>query len=265
MAFSPMNNLSQFGAGNPLQQRGGFPGGGGQNQMMQMMQMMMALMMNIMAQQMGGGFPGGGQPGMGGAPGQGGFSPIANPGFGGGFPGGGGCGCGGGFPGAGGFPGNGGIPGVGNFGGGSPRGGPGSVSGGPSNVPNVPPAGNTNNRIANQAMGWNGRAFKPGQTHRCADFVSHVLQQAGAPVRPTVRAADFANQGSAVGRDQMRPGDVVLFGNTYRRGQYTHVGIYVGEGKFVHRPTANKPVRIDNMNSGYYSQRFTGARRFPSN
>lgn len=232
-------------------QPGGMGGMGGGNPMMQMIQMMMQLMMALMQGGMGGQM-GGGNPMGGGGP-MGGMSPGISPGFGGG--GGGGCGCGGG--------GRGGVPGFGGFGGNGGR-GVGGTGGGPSFVPNVPPAGATNNRIANQALGWNGKAFKAGQTKRCADWVSTVLRQAGAPVKHTVAAAGFANQGSAVGRDQLKAGDVVLFGNTYRKGKYTHVGIYVGDGKFVHRPTANKPVRMDNMNSGYYKSKYTGARRFPS-
>ncbi|GMU51301.1 MAG: hypothetical protein AMXMBFR33_04470 [Candidatus Xenobia bacterium] len=122
----------------------------------------------------------------------------------------------------------------------------------------------TGNRTADAAIGWNGRNFKAGQTKRCADFVSSVLRQTGTAPRGFQHqnsVAGLANYGRAIQRGELRPGDVVMFGNTYRRGQYTHTGIYVGNGQFVHRPTANAPVRIDSLNQGYYSGKYTGARR----
>ncbi|MCE7873784.1 hypothetical protein DYH09_25915 [bacterium CPR1] len=122
----------------------------------------------------------------------------------------------------------------------------------------------TGNRTADAAIGWNGRNFKAGQTKRCADFVSSVLRQSGTAPRGFQHqntVAGLAKYGRPIQRDQLRPGDVVMFGNTYRRGQYTHTGIYVGNGQFVHRPTANAPVRIDSLNQGYYRGKYTGARR----
>ncbi len=122
----------------------------------------------------------------------------------------------------------------------------------------------TGNRTADAAIGWNRRNFKAGQTKRCADFVSSVLRQTGTAPRGFQHqntVAGLANYGRSIQRGDLRPGDVVMFGNTYRRGQYTHTGIYVGNGQFVHRPTANAPVRIDSLNQGYYSGKYTGARR----
>lgn len=213
-------------------------GGGG---MMNPLQMIMKILMQLIGGMMGGGLGGqqGNQP----------FFPGQNPGFGGGPGGiGGGCGCGGGGR------------AVNNFLGGNTGGG--AVN--PNTGAGLAPGGATGNRLADYAKGWAGKAFKPGQTKRCADFVSTMLKNSGtAPpgFKHTARAADFAKYGSAVGKNNLQPGDVVLFGNTYRKGKYTHVGIYVGNGKFVHRPTANKPVRIDSLNSGYYAGKFTGGRR----
>lgn len=238
-----------LGGGSPLGQCGG-PGGG--NPMQQMLQMVLQLLMGIMSGGMMGNLLGGG-----GSP----FFPGQNPGFGGGGPGGigGGCGCGGG----------GGPSALNNFlGGPAGRGGPGGFGPGGAVNPNtgagLGPAGQTGNRLADYAQQWDGRNFKPGQTKRCADFVSTMLQQSGtAPpgFRHTARAADFANYGQQVGRNNLQPGDVVLFGNTYRQGRYTHVGIYLGDGRFVHRPTANRPVRIDSLSQGYYANKFTEGRR----
>lgn len=122
----------------------------------------------------------------------------------------------------------------------------------------------TGNRLADQALAWNGRHFKPGQTKRCADFVSTVIEQSGqAPpgFRHQMSCDQLQRYGRPVGKEQLKPGDVVFFGNTYRPGQFTHTGIYLGNGKFAHRPTSDAPVRVDNLNSGYYANKFSGGRR----
>jgi len=214
--------------------------------MQQMMQMMQMLMMMMGGQQ--GGMPGGG--------------------MGGGFPGG-GCGCGGvgpamgngyGFPGAGG----GGAPPYMPYGGGCcpGAGGYGGVGGcGPTGPLPFNPSGN---RLADLAGSWGNRHFKPGQTHRCADFVSTMIAQSGnAPpgFRHQVSCNELQRYGRPVDQQNLQPGDVVFFGNTYRPGRYTHTGIYLGNGRFAHRPTANKPVQIANLNSPYWSGHFTGGRR----
>ena len=210
---------------------GMMPGGmGGYSQMgmMQQQQMMMMMMMMMMMQQQqmmmgGGGFPQGMMPMTGGMRGF-----MGTPG---------------------------GMPSMGYPGFPSPMMQP------SGNVPYNPVSGSN---IANVAAGWNGQHFKPGQTCRCADFVSTVLKQSGqAPpgFKHQVSCSQLQKYGTPVGKDQLKPGDVVFFGNTYRPGKYTHTGIYLGNGKFAHRPTANKPVRVDNLSSGYYANHYSGARR----
>ena len=105
--------------------------------------------------------------------------------------------------------------------------------------------------IANEASTWAGSDFKKGESARCADFVSHVVESSGvrAPnFSPTVRARDFAEMGTHVAPDQLQAGDVVAFNNTYRHSandaDHTHVGVYVGDGMMVHRPTASMPVEL---------------------
>ncbi len=120
--------------------------------------------------------------------------------------------------------------------------------------------------LANLAASMNGQHFKPGQTKRCADFVSTMLRQSGtAPpgFKHCVSCSQPQKYGTKVGIKDLKPGDVVFFGNTYRQGKYTHTGIYLGNGKFAHRPTANKPVRVDSLTSGRYAKKFTGGRRMP--
>jgi len=67
---------------------------------------------------------------------------------------------------------------------------------------------------------------------------------------------------AAVAVDELRPGDLVFF-NTMRRA-FSHVGIYVGDGRFVHAPASGGAVRIEDMRLAYWSRRFNGARRAPA-
>ena len=60
-------------------------------------------------------------------------------------------------------------------------------------------------------------------------------------------------------RNELKPGDLVFF-NTLRR-TFSHVGIYVGEGRFIHAPRPGGEVRVEDMGATYWSTRFTGARR----
>ena len=66
--------------------------------------------------------------------------------------------------------------------------------------------------------------------------------------------------GAPIPNDQLQPGDLVFFKNTYKRG-ISHVGIYAGEGKFIHAANAHKGVRMDNLGDSYYLAHYAGARR----
>jgi cell wall-associated NlpC family hydrolase len=77
------------------------------------------------------------------------------------------------------------------------------------------------------------------------------------PRRADQQAKDAAL--AVIKKDELRPGDLVFF-NTMRRA-FSHVGIYVGEGKFIHAPRTGGEVRIEDMRSSYWVKRFNGARR----
>jgi cell wall-associated NlpC family hydrolase len=62
-----------------------------------------------------------------------------------------------------------------------------------------------------------------------------------------------------IDKNELQPGDLVFF-NTLRRA-FSHVGIYIGEGKFIHSPRAGGEVRIEDMRESYWVKRFNGARR----
>ncbi len=65
--------------------------------------------------------------------------------------------------------------------------------------------------------------------------------------------------GETIRREELLPGDLVFF-NTLRRG-FSHVGIYLGENRFVHAPASGGEVRVEDMRQGYWIKRFNGARR----
>lgn len=96
----------------------------------------------------------------------------------------------------------------------------------------------------------------------CSGFTRHVFEHALGVVLPR-RADDQARDPGLlnVRRDELQPGDLVFF-NTLRR-TFSHVGIYIGEHRFVHAPRPGRPVRTDDMRLAYWSERYTGARRAP--
>lgn len=94
----------------------------------------------------------------------------------------------------------------------------------------------------------------------CSGFTRHVFEKSLGLVLP--RRADQQAKDSAlaeVKRDELKPGDLVFF-NTMRRA-FSHVGIYVGEGKFIHAPRTGGEVRIEDMRAAYWTKRYNGARR----
>jgi cell wall-associated NlpC family hydrolase len=97
----------------------------------------------------------------------------------------------------------------------------------------------------------------------CSGFTRHVFERSIGMILPR-RAAE---QATMPGLEQIRqadlkPGDLVFF-NTLRH-TFSHVGIYVGDNKFIHSPRAGGSVRIEDMRQAYWQQRFDGARRVPS-
>ena len=93
----------------------------------------------------------------------------------------------------------------------------------------------------------------------CSGMVSYIYDRAaGLKVRGS--AADIARQGRPVAGEALRPGDLVFF-NT-RQTPFSHVGIYIGDERFVHAPNRNGRVRIDRLTDRYYAQRFEAARSF---
>jgi hypothetical protein len=116
-----------------------------------------------------------------------------------------------------------------------------------------------------QAMGLLGVPYRYGGNTvesglDCSGLVRLVFEQSVGKILPR-RAADQAAATVAIDSKDLKPGDLVFF-NTMRRA-FSHVGIYVGDGKFVHAPSSGGRVRVEDMRTKYWSTRFNGARRVP--
>ena len=115
------------------------------------------------------------------------------------------------------------------------------------------------------AMNFLGVRYKYGGTSAengfdCSGFTRHIFEMSVGLVLPR-RADEQARSSSllSIKKDELKPGDLVFF-NTMR-ATFSHVGIYVGDGKFVHAPRTGAAIRVDDMREAYWSKRFTGARR----
>lgn len=94
----------------------------------------------------------------------------------------------------------------------------------------------------------------------CSGMASYVFKQS-AGIKVSGSAAQIARQGRKIPFALSRAGDLVFF-NT-RGGPYTHVGIYLGDGRFVHAPSSTSgKVRVDTLRDGYFAVRFTEARAY---
>jgi cell wall-associated NlpC family hydrolase len=97
----------------------------------------------------------------------------------------------------------------------------------------------------------------------CSGFTRHVFESSIGMVLPRRASEQAAMPGLLqVNQAELKPGDLVFF-NTLRH-TFSHVGIYVGDNKFIHSPRAGGSVRIEDMRLAYWQQRFDGARRVPT-
>lgn len=126
-------------------------------------------------------------------------------------------------------------------------------------------AGDVASDLVLSAMNFLGVPYRRGgqsveSGFDCSGFTRYIFENSVGLVLPR-RAEEQARAPGLldIPRDQLRPGDLVFF-NTLRR-TFSHVGIYVGDNKFIHSPRAGGEVRIEDMNVSYWTQRFNGARR----
>ncbi len=121
----------------------------------------------------------------------------------------------------------------------------------------------TASNVALQALAYLGTPYRAGglspQTgFDCSGLVAYAFRE-GAGLALPRNTLDLSRLGEPVGRGALRPGDLVFY-NTQRR-EYSHVGIYLGENRFIHAPSSGGEVRVENLHANYWMRRYSGARR----
>ncbi len=127
-------------------------------------------------------------------------------------------------------------------------------------------AKDTASEITSYALSLIGVDYKfggntPDQGLDCSGLIRYVFQQATGLSLPRT-AREQARVGQSVSIDKLQPGDLVFF-NT-RRFQFSHVGLYVGDNRFIHAPSRGGSVEVVNLDQRYWQKAFNGARRVVS-
>ena len=125
--------------------------------------------------------------------------------------------------------------------------------------PDVAPLGEQIVAVAKECLGvpyvWGGKSMSGFD---CSGLVYYVLKTLG--YSPYRSSGDQYKMGTYVEKSQLQPGDLVFFAGTYKSG-ISHVGIYTGNGKFIHAPSSGDVVKYSSLTSGYYAEHYYGARR----
>lgn len=128
-------------------------------------------------------------------------------------------------------------------------------------APSARPSQPQRNDVALYAMGLLDTRYSrggrgPATGFDCSGLVSHVFREA-IGLRVQGSSAELGKKARPVAPDQLLPGDLVFFNTLGAR--HSHVGVYVGDGRFVHASNPRTGVRIDQLSNRYYAQRFEGA------
>lgn len=148
------------------------------------------------------------------------------------------------------------LAGCGHFGGNAP-----APVAGPAETRPADPRGH---EVAIYALGLIDTGYRFGGKNPeagldCSGMVSHVYREA-AGLKLSGSAADIARHGRPIDAAELRPGDLVFF-NTRNR-PHSHVGIYIGDDRFVHAPNSNGKVRTDSLTRSWFATRFEEARTY---
>jgi len=139
-----------------------------------------------------------------------------------------------------------------------------SVSAGNARRERSPSALSRSNEVVIFALGLMETGYRFGGKNPeagldCSGMVSYVFDRA-TNLRLSGSAADIARKGKPVDKNSLLPGDLVFF-NTANR-PYSHVGIYIGDGRFIHAPSSKGSVRTESLNQGWFASRFEEARSY---
>ena len=131
----------------------------------------------------------------------------------------------------------------------------------PEEPPATPAVPEPPSEVIQTALAFLGTPYRNGGSDPsgfdCSGFVQYVFAQHGTPLPREVRTQ--YQEGKTIGLDEVRPGDLVFF-ETVSRGA-SHVGIALGNGRFVHAPSSRGVVRVEPYTASYWTRRFVGARR----
>lgn len=121
----------------------------------------------------------------------------------------------------------------------------------------------SDNAMVSEALNYLGIRYRfggnsPDTGFDCSGLVAYSAERSLGLKLPR-NAAEIAQQGISVAKNELKAGDLVFFNTMGRR--YSHVGIYLGDDRFVHSPSAGGVVRVENMTMAYWTKRYNGARR----
>lgn len=137
------------------------------------------------------------------------------------------------------------------------------VTGEPPVLPDARTVRPAHSRLVVHALGFVGVPYRMGggsyeEGFDCSGFVQASFQES-LGIRLPRRAAEQAHATMPIDTSDLVPGDLVFFNTLGSR--YSHVGIYVGDGRFIHSPRTGASIRMESMHASYWATRFTGARR----
>lgn len=129
-----------------------------------------------------------------------------------------------------------------------------------------PTLGASNHQLANTALNYLGVKYRfggsaPSSGFDCSGLITYVAEKSLGLKLPR-RAEEMARLGESIKRNNLQKGDLVFFNTNGAR--YSHVGIYLGDNKFVHSPRTGSVVRVEDMSIAYWKKRYNGARRLAS-
>lgn len=133
-----------------------------------------------------------------------------------------------------------------------------------NNVAVTPGNASKGQQIADYAMQYVGYRYvyggaSPSSGFDCSGLVYYTCKQLGTPVSRTA-SQQYKNNGVSVSKDSLQPGDLVFFSSN-GGASVTHVGVYIGNGQFVHASTSSVGVIISDLGSAYYTKVWYGAKR----
>ena len=139
-------------------------------------------------------------------------------------------------------------------------------------IPSVPAApvrasrsSDSADELIGSAMGLLGVAYRYGGTSAstgfdCSGFMQHIFRRSMGLNLPRT-SAEQAKMGVGVSRGELQPGDMVFF-RTLGRGRISHVGLYIGNGEFIHAPSSGKTIKTEKLSTPFYAKNYLGAHTF---